>query len=272
MACGFTDNAIATRARRGWFERVHPRVYRIGPPTPTRLGDEWAAQLWAGSDAAITDGSAGKIWALVPSMPEVHVAVCGRNPGTTDGVRVHRPAEMPPTVRHPSGLLVTTPIETLVVMAATFEETPYEQALAEAQIAELVTDDDLAEAARRRAPGIPLLREILDDTAGYTHNQAERDLRRLIHQAGLPPGIHNARVAGHKADVYWPAQRLVLEFDGFGPHRTRKKFEQDATASADYAVAGLRLIRATWRQLRRHPITLATKLAIALAHETRKAA
>ena len=270
--CGLTDNAISRRVKNGSLERLLPRVYRLGPPIPTRFGDEWSAQLWAGDDSAIVAGSAGKVWGVVSSMPAVHVAVPADNRKSRPGIQVHRPLEMPPTTRHHSGLTVTTPIETLVAMAATFEELRYEQALAEAQIKELVSDTDLAAAARRNAPGMPMLRQILDDTAGYTHNRAERDLRKLIHDAGLPPGIHNTIVAGHRADVFWPRHRLVLEFDGYGPHRTRKKFEADATASADYAAAGLRLIRPTWRQLRRTPIELAAKLAMALAHDSPQAA
>ncbi len=37
----------------------------------------------------------------------------------------------------------------------------------------------------------------------------------------------NVHVAGHRVDAYFPDHALVVELDGWGPHRTRHAFVND---------------------------------------------
>jgi very-short-patch-repair endonuclease len=267
LSCGFDRKAIARRVRQGWLVRVLPRVFRIGGDVDAPFADEWAALLWAGEEGGLEGASAGHVFGFARQPQRTHL-VLPRNPGTHPKVVVHRPQEMPLLARTSSGLRAVQPLNALLSLAATLEPLPLERALAEAQI----TDDELHEAATTSRPGMPKLRTILDETKGYTRNDAERDLQRLILHAGLPQPRYNAVIAGHRADAYWPEHGLVLEFDGYGAHRTRKKFENDAIASAHYAASGLRLIRITWRQLRNKPLEVVSNIAVALSRDARGSA
>jgi very-short-patch-repair endonuclease len=93
----------------------------------------------------------------------------------------------------------------------------------------------------------------------------ERKLRALIKQAGLPAPQSNVRVHGYEVDMYWPAHRLVVEFDGWNTHSSRTAFESDRLKDAVLQLAGERVIRVTGRQLERRPHELVARLAVAIS-------
>jgi very-short-patch-repair endonuclease len=231
----------------------------------TPLSAEWEAVLWAGEGAAISRASAGHVDRFHPKPPAVHVTA-PVNRGPTEGLVVHRAALARGEIRLHDGLPVTTPQRTLLDLAADLDEFALEQALGEAQVRGLIDDRALRSAAAAARPGMPMLRGILDDTIGFTRSEAERMLRRLIRDSGLPAPTLNHEIADQEVDAFWPDRGLVLEFQGYGPHRTRKKFENDALKSAILAGLGLRVMYATWRRLRRRPTALIADLATALAH------
>jgi hypothetical protein len=59
----------------------------------------------------------------------------------------------------------------------------------------------------------------------------------------------NVSVLGHEVDAFWPAQRLVVEADGYGFHRHRSAFERDRARDAARMVEGYRVVRFTHRRL-----------------------
>ena len=61
----------------------------------------------------------------------------------------------------------------------------------------------------------------------FTSSEAERRLLELIRAARLPDPRTNVKVGGHEVDLLWPAQRLIVEVDGFAFHSTRAAFERD---------------------------------------------
>jgi very-short-patch-repair endonuclease len=72
-------------------------------------------------------------------------------------------------------------------------------------------------------------------------------------------------VAGLEVDVLFPAQRLVVETDGWRYHRTRAAFERDRERDAALTRVGHRVLRFTDRQIAGDPRTVAATLAAALA-------
>jgi very-short-patch-repair endonuclease len=72
-------------------------------------------------------------------------------------------------------------------------------------------------------------------------------------------------VRGHEVDLYWPEQRLIVEFDGWAYHSTRAAFERDRLKDAELQLAGERVLRVTHRQLRRRPEELVARFATGLA-------
>ena len=63
-----------------------------------------------------------------------------------------------------------------------------------------------------------------------------------------------------EADYIWPAQQLIVELDGRSTHGTPMAFERDRARDRELIVAGWRVIRVTWRQLRDDPRGLAADL------------
>ena len=265
MDLGMSRGMLQRRRARGILVEHLPRVYRVGPLEPP-FADEHAAVLWAGGDARVGRLSAAHVLGGYGRPGTVEVTVTTHNPGRVDGVTVHRPRRAPLAApRTIDGLIVAAPLDVIVDCAPILRERQLEHVLGEFQIKEIVDDGDLIHAATLPLPGMRLLRGILDDTLGLTRSEAERMLRRLLREAQLPLGFMNVDVAGHEVDVYWPKHRLVLEFHGYGPHRTRKKFERDGLKSEALAREGIRLMYATWRRLRREPTALAASLGAALA-------
>jgi very-short-patch-repair endonuclease len=70
----------------------------------------------------------------------------------------------------------------------------------------------------------------------------------------------DARGSTYEVDFLWRAQHLVVETDGWGPHRTRNAFEADRRRDADLLVGGLQVVRFTWRQIAHEPEAVAATL------------
>lgn len=114
------------------------------------------------------------------------------------------------------------------------------------------------------------MRLVVEDLTGspaVTRSEAERRLLDLIRSAGLPAPRANAAVGRWSVDLHWPAQRLVVEVDGFAYHGGRAAFERDRRKDADLQAAGLRVARLSWRQITQEPLMITALLARLLAGE-----
>ena len=113
------------------------------------------------------------------------------------------------------------------------------------------------------------VRGLLDSEAdpAYTRSDGERRLLRLVREARLPPPVANVPLCGYKVDLLWPAQRLVVEVDGYPFHGHRAAFERDRRKDQALVAAGYRVIRVTGRQLRHEPYAVIARIAQALARE-----
>ena len=109
---------------------------------------------------------------------------------------------------------------------------------------------------------LPASRSRLPD---ITRSEAERRLRSLIREAGLPAPRTNVEVCGYEVDFHWPEHGLVVEFDGWGAHSSRAAFERDRRKDADLQLAGNRVLRVTHRQLEGQPYALVARFATALS-------
>ena len=82
----------------------------------------------------------------------------------------------------------------------------------------------------------------------------------LCRHHGLPPPIVNEVVEGKEGDFVWPAQRLVVETDGWQAHGTRQAFETDRLRDANLVAAGWRPVRLAWKRLNQEPGAVAEQL------------
>ena len=246
LDAGLSPRGVRTRVEVGRLHRKHRGVYAVGHPVLPPLGEEQAALLAIGEHAALSHRSAAVVWGLLP--PEhgpVDVLHWPPHRRARPGIRLHRAPAEPPTRVH-QGLRVTIPADTLAALTRAVDARTLAQATEEAE-------------RRRLIPQQP---------GGLTRSEAERHLLRPIRQAGLPSPRTNARLRGHEVDALWPAQRLVVEVDGFAFHRTRAAFERDRARDADLVLAGYRVLRVTWRQLVREPHAVVARIAGALGAGT----
>lgn len=94
-----------------------------------------------------------------------------------------------------------------------------------------------------------------------TRTELEQRMLALCRRHRLPRPEVNLKLDRFEVDFVWRDQRLVVEVDGWGSHRTRTAFEEDRARDARLEVLGYRVVRFTWRQL--------TAAAVAVAQTIR---
>lgn len=266
-SAGVGPDAIRVRAARGRLHRMHRGVYLVGHPIPLPGAREFAALLACGQDAVVSHRSAAGLWEIASARDrEVEVTVARRNCRGRDGIRVHRVAELDHQDRRTKrGIAVTSPARTLLDYAATASEDELERAVAQAYALGLVREPQI-KAALARGPhrrGSGRLRAAIQDghRPAHTRSELERRMLRLLRAARLALPSANLPLAGFEVDFLWPAQRLVVEVDGYRFHGHRAAFERDRRKDLALAGAGYRVIRITWRQLVDEPFAVVATIA-----------
>jgi very-short-patch-repair endonuclease len=267
VAAGLGRGAIAHRLRVGWMRRLYHAVFLIGPAPPSRIARARAAAMSCGAGAVVSHRTAAELFGLLgPGSADVDVTVVARNPKSREGIRFHRVAGFGPgEVSKMRGISVTTVARIIADLAATESAKEVERAWQEALYRRIVTPGAVA-AVLARAPrrkGGPVIRALLDDPT-MTRSERERALLKLLAQAQLPKPLTNVRLHGYLVDVYWPEQRLVLEFDGWQAHGHRGAFDRDRKRDQVMLANGVRAMRVTDRHLVHEPVALAARVAQAL--------
>jgi very-short-patch-repair endonuclease len=269
-ALGFSAKAIEHRVQTGWLHHIHRGVFAVGSPVLQPLGAETAALLYAGDDAVLSHESAAAVWGLATHPSFIVITMIGRHARRQPGLRIHEVKALDlrdVSIHH--GLPVTSPARTLIDCAA---RGGIDDLLNEARVRKLVTDDAL-EAAMSRCPGragIARLRARLAAEQGpaFDRSRAERILRRMVEQGGLPWPRLNTYVLGFEVDAYWPEHRVILEVDGHDAHGHWAAFQRDRRRDQILTAAGYTVIRVTWHQLTGETLGVAVRVAQALArHE-----
>jgi very-short-patch-repair endonuclease len=242
LDAGLGRRAVAHRVSHGRLVRLHRGVYQVGPTTAA-LAREMAAVLACGGRAALSHQTAAAIWGFGQRDRVVHVTVEGDTARSRHGIRVHQTASLTAAVHR--GLPLTDPARTLHDLKTMLPPHELDRAREQAHVLGLVIPDDA------RAPE-------------FTRSEAERRLKALCKAAGLPAPKMNARVAGYEVDAFWPAQKLIVEIDGYAYHRTRQAFERDRRKDAALTAAGYRVVRITWKRLTTEPLSLTAQLTLLL--------
>lgn len=205
-----------------------------------------------------------------PARAPVHVSMAGTDGGRRPGIRPHRvPALAPSDWQRIEGVPVTTPVRTLLDVAAAVPARTLERAYAQAARDGRATPEAIEAALVRRGPvpGAGRLRRLASASTppAFTRSEAEERLLEWIGRAGLPPPETNVRVGGLELDCAWRAFRVAVEVDGFAFHGSRTSFEADRHRDARLASLGYRVVRITWRQLDLEPVATVTRIAQVLA-------
>jgi hypothetical protein len=134
------------------------------------------------------------------------------------------------------------------------------------QLADQIGLQTLLERHPRRR-GVGAIHAILADqlVASITRSEFEAGFLVFLIANGLPRPLVNQPVPPvGECDFVWPEARLIVELDGYATHGTRRSFEADRARDRALHVAGWRVTRITWRQLRDEPERLAADLRVLL--------
>lgn len=204
---GFTAGEIDRRVANGRLHVLWRGVYAVGRPDVTRRGRLMAAALACGPDAVLSHASAGELWEMAGRVDPIDVSVLAGMHRRLPGIRVHRRVALSPTdVTSHDGIPVTSPVCTLIDMAASLRRPKLEAALIEADKLDLVTPEALQEgldiAAGRR--GVGALRKLSERlTLTLTDSELERRFLPIARAAGLSPPQSQAWLNGFRVDFYW---------------------------------------------------------------------
>jgi very-short-patch-repair endonuclease len=264
--CGLTARAIDRRLAAGRLHPLYRGVYAAGHRAPRRETTWIAATLACGEGAALSHRSAATLWRIRDGEgPRPDVSVPGRAGRRQPGIAIHRPHRALTTTRH-RGIRVATPAETLVDLAHELDARATKRALREAQFLRLFDLAAIRQALGRR-PSKHLSALIADLV--LTQTDIEDRLLDLCDRHRLPRPRTQHPILGHNVDFAWPAQRVIVETDGWQAHGTRDAFQADRNATNAYQLAGYTALRFTNTDIERHPKRTATHIRRALAQARR---
>lgn len=257
---GLTKHGIDHRVARGRLHPVRRGIYAVGRPELTEEGRWMAAVLVAGGPgvAALSCSSAAALFRIgVEHAAGIEVTRLSVDPMRLKGITVHRrPGLKPGWFVHHDGIPVTSPVRTLLDLAARHDQRTVERFVNEADRLRLVRTDDLRNALDIHAGerGVARLRAILDRrTFRYTRSELERAFLPLVRAAALPMPRTSVYVNGHEVDFYFPALDFVVETDGLTYHRTPAQQANDVARDQDHSAAGTHSLRFTHAQIRYEP-------------------
>jgi very-short-patch-repair endonuclease len=248
---GIHRQGRTSRLRAGRLHRVHRSVFAVGHRGLSKAGRWMAAVLACGDAAILSHTSAGELWGMLrsrrPPSPagvdvEVHVTVpteAGRR--RRPGIVVHRSRTLDASqaiIR--LNIPVTTPSRTLSDLRRLLPQPQFAAALRQAEFLRL-----------------PIERQLEPDG---TRSELEARFLSLCRRHRLPKPDVNAGIGPFTVDFLWPAERLVVEVDGWDSHGTRSAFEADRQRDIALTLLGYDVLRFTWRQLKDVPADVARAL------------
>jgi very-short-patch-repair endonuclease len=248
---------------RDWQLR-HPDVERLSRDTylPRPLAGELTARvaavlLTAPPGAALSHTTAAALWGieiplrgLADQRIDLVVPAGSRAESRADR-RVHRLPLAERDVTRRRQLPTTTPARTWRDLAAVLQPAAL-LAVTDQLLDRWVVPGDLRDqlSDRPTGRGSARARAVLPVADPRAESPMESVLRWLLHEAGLPRPVLQHRVrdaAGAvlgRADLAWPEQRVLVEFDG-DVHRERDVFVGDLRRQNGLVLAGWTVLRFT---------------------------
>jgi predicted transcriptional regulator of viral defense system len=250
---GVAKRTVSLWRRQGYLHRVLPTVYAVGHAAPSADADLAAALLYAGPGAALSHATAAWWLGLLDKQPNlIHVST-PRQCRSLAGIRVHQKRRCA-RIWH-NRIPTTTIPQTLLDLAGTESLRTLRRVLANADYhGKLDLSAIEAELNRGRA-GTAKLRHALQEhqpRLARTKSKLEVDFLELCESARLPLPEVNVRVAGWEVDALWRAQRIAVELDGYGNHRSPAQVKRDRRKELALRGAGFTPLRYGDEQLSRH--------------------
>jgi very-short-patch-repair endonuclease len=225
-----------------------------------------AAVLACGPQAVLSHGSAAALWGF-GNERRVGIEISTRTDSARRrrGILIHRrPGLRPNELIVQDDIPVTTPVRTLVDIAAILPRERLERAVNEADKGNLTNPEALRiELERFRGQrGVGELRALLDrHTFRLSDSDLELWFRPLARAAGLPVPLTKQWVNGFEVDFYWPNLGLVVETDGLRYHRTPSQQTRALLRDQAHTKAGMTPLRFSHEQIRFDPGQVRSTLA-----------
>jgi len=274
ITAGLTEEGIRYRIEVGRWRRAHAGVYVVAGAPWSWEQDVMAACLAAGPGAVASHRSAAVIWGLDGVASDVvEVSVPRPRCHRLRGVIVHRSTDLDrSTAMTRAGILVSSPVRTLVDLGAVVPARTVERALDQAVSRRLVSlagvRRELEAVARKGRRGAGVLRDLLDERAdAYTLIDSVLEahmLRRCRnHGVALPICQYEVREGNRfvgRVDFAFPHLRLAIEVDGYESHAGLAAFRHDRVRQNDLVAAGWTVLRFTWHDVTANPERVAASI------------
>jgi very-short-patch-repair endonuclease len=265
LEIGLSPKAIEARVARGRLHPVLRGVYAVGRPSLTRDGWWMAAVLGCGPSAMLSHGSAAALWRITEENERrIEISVCTGTDHRRPGIVVHRRPNIEACDRREQRRIpVTSPIRTLVDLAASRTAISLERAINNADKRDLVDPETLRAALGRfrGERGVARLRTVLDRrTFRLSDSDLEVRFRSLARQAGLPEPETKSMVNGFEVDLFWPDLGLIVETDGLRYHRTPVQQTRGLLRDQTHTAAGMTPLRFSHAQIKFEPAYVRSKL------------
>jgi len=257
LELGASEGLIQRRTLGGMLIPVFHGTFTLGHRRLSRKGLWMGAVLASGPQAVLSHASAMELLDMRRSRGgPIEVlresgGVWHRHPE----IRVHQTRSLPlDHVTTEQGIPVTTVERALLDMAGRLDAKQQERALVAADRSGRINWAVLQRlvARGRGKKGIGKLRRVamgVDPRAVDTRSPLEVDFLALCRDAGIPLPQVNVFVGPYLVDFFWPAQRVVVETDGYTYHRDRPAFESDHERTIALVAAGYEVHRVTYRML-----------------------
>jgi hypothetical protein len=252
---GLGARAVQLRAESGRLHRLHRGVYAVGHEVLRREGRWMAAVLASGQGAVLSHRSAAAHWGLLDTAAAAIDVTSARGRAGSAGIRLHRARSLDArdSTNH-RGIPVTTLARTLLDLAAVVRPHRLERALAQAERLQLYDHRAINEVIARANGhrGRAALARATAREPAWTRSELEAWFLSLVRETELPEPLVNITLAAPdhprlEVDFCWPAQRLIVELDGWETHRTRAAFEADRRKDTALQAIGWRVLRFTRR-------------------------
>lgn len=268
-------------AAAGYLHRVHHGVYAVGHRALSPAGRQLAGVLACGPGAAVCGRSAVQLHGLAHDRRAlVDVAIAAPGHRRHAGLAIHRLQRLQPTeltVRN-RVVPVTTLPRTLLDVAAEVGPAELRELLARAQRRRKLDVEALSSLVQRSSGlrGVAILREAAAELlpgGGLPRLGLEGEMLGVCRAWQLPEPIVNGLIRlEHRTlqvDFHWPAERLVVETDGYEAHSDIASHEEDRRRDQDLAEIGWEVLRFTWRQVTGEPQRTARIIGQVLASRHR---
>ncbi len=257
VARGIPLRSIDYRVKVGRLLVVHRGVYAVGHAALPPRGLLVAGLLVAGAGSALSHRTAAHLWKLTSSMPpSVEITTTDRSPRQRPGLVFHHTTDLDAYIR--DGLPLTTPIRTLLDLAATRSCAELERATSEALVLKLIAFEALS---TQRGAGSAILARIAGAGIAPTRSELERRFLTVVSRFELPRPQVNARIGPYTVDFLWPGQDLVVEVDGDRFHGHPIAIRRDHARDAELQLRGYAVLRFTWPEVVHDPAMVAARVA-----------